>query len=52
MIEFLSWSDKRNFVRENNKLIYTNPINKNPITFDNTILKNIISGKPNLQSEH
>ena len=52
MIEFLSWSDKRNFVRENNKLIYTNPINKNPITFDNTILKNIISGKLNLQSEH
>jgi len=40
--EFLSWSNS-NFVRENNKLIYTNPINKEPITFDNTMLKDIIN---------
>lgn len=40
--EFLSWRNS-NFVRENNKLIYTNPINKEPITFDNTMLKDIIN---------
>lgn len=43
MIEFLSWRETRNFVRNSNKLIYTNPINKEPITFDDTMLKNIIN---------
>ena len=43
MIEFLSWRETRNFVINSNKLIYTNPINKEPITFDDTMLKNIIN---------
>ena len=41
--EFLSWWAKSNFIRNNNKLIYTNPINKEPFTFDDTMLKNIIN---------
>ena len=42
-IEFLSWWENSSFIRKNNKLIYTNPINKEPITFDHTMLKDIIN---------
>jgi hypothetical protein len=41
--EFLSWIFQRNFVRENNKLIYSNKIDKLPIEFNNDMLKKIIN---------